>query len=72
VTDKDGPGPDSVTLERTIAAPRETVFDAWLTADDASLPDDPEFRSALVAYAEWGTRLRSRDVPASKQEPGKR
>jgi hemoglobin len=28
-----------------------------LAADDAGLPDDPEFRSALVAYAEWGTRL---------------
>jgi hemoglobin len=28
-----------------------------LAADDAALPDDPEFRSALVAYAEWGTRL---------------
>jgi hemoglobin len=26
-------------------------------ADDAGLPDDPEFRSALMAYAEWGTRL---------------
>jgi hemoglobin len=26
-------------------------------ADDASLPDDAEFRSALVAYLEWGTRL---------------
>jgi hemoglobin len=26
-------------------------------ADDAGLPDDPEFRSALVAYLEWGTRL---------------
>jgi hemoglobin len=26
-------------------------------ADDAELPDDPEFRSALVAYLEWGTRL---------------
>ena len=26
-------------------------------ADDAKLPDDPEFRSALVAYLEWGTRL---------------
>jgi uncharacterized protein YndB with AHSA1/START domain len=33
VTDKPPPGPDSVRLERTIAAPRETVFDAWLTAD---------------------------------------
>ncbi|MGH9278140.1 MAG: group II truncated hemoglobin [Acidimicrobiales bacterium] len=26
-------------------------------ADDAGMPDDPEFRSALVAYLEWGTRL---------------
>jgi hemoglobin len=26
-------------------------------ADDAGLPADPEFRSALMAYAEWGTRL---------------
>lgn len=28
-----------------------------LAADDADLPDDPEFRSALLAYLEWGTRL---------------
>ena len=28
-----------------------------LAADDAGLPTDPEFRSALVAYVEWGTRL---------------
>jgi hemoglobin len=28
-----------------------------LAADDAELPDDPEFRSALVAYLEWGTRI---------------
>lgn len=33
MTGKPRPGPDSVRLERTIAAPRETVFDAWLTAD---------------------------------------
>jgi hemoglobin len=26
-------------------------------ADDAGLPDDPEFRSALLGYLEWGTRL---------------
>ena len=35
---------------------------AWLallldTADELKMPDDPEFRSALVAYLEWGTRL---------------
>ena len=28
-----------------------------LAADDAKLPDDPEFRAALVGYLEWGTRL---------------
>jgi len=28
-----------------------------LAADDAGLPDDPEFRAALVGYLEWGTRL---------------
>jgi hemoglobin len=26
-------------------------------ADDVGLPDDPEFRAALMGYAEWGTRL---------------
>jgi hemoglobin len=30
------------------------VLDA---ADDAALPDDPEFRAAFVGYLEWGTRL---------------
>jgi hemoglobin len=28
-----------------------------LAADEAGLPDDPEFRSAFAAYIEWGTRL---------------
>jgi hemoglobin len=26
-------------------------------ADEAGMPTDPEFRSAFVAYIEWGTRL---------------
>jgi hemoglobin len=26
-------------------------------ADDVGVPSDPEFRSAFVAYIEWGTRL---------------
>ena len=35
---------------------------AWValmldTADEAGLPDDPEFRAAFVGYIEWGTRL---------------
>jgi len=27
------------------------------TADEIGLPDDPEFRSALVGYLEWGSRI---------------
>ena len=27
------------------------------TADEIGIPDDPEFRSAFVAYLEWGSRL---------------
>ena len=26
-------------------------------ADDVGVPDDPEFRAALVGYLEWGSRL---------------
>lgn len=38
-----------------------------LAADDAKLPDDPEFRSALLAYLEWGTRLaRHNSQPRAK------
>ena len=32
----------------------ELLIDA---ADAVGLPDDPEFRSAFMAYVEWGTRL---------------
>ena len=28
-----------------------------LAADDAGLPDDAEFRAAIIGYLEWGTRL---------------
>ena len=27
------------------------------SADEAGLPSDPEFRSAFIAYVEWGTRI---------------
>ena len=40
--------------------PEQRFRFAWLlslAADDAGLPDDPEFRSAFVAYVEWGTRI---------------
>ncbi len=40
----------------------ETQRRRWVSmimdaADEAELPADPEFRSAFVAYVEWGTRL---------------
>jgi len=36
---------------------REWVALLLDTADQLQLPDDPEFRSALVGYLEWGSRL---------------
>ena len=36
---------------------REWVSLLLDTADQLNLPDDPEFRSALVGYLEWGSRL---------------
>ncbi len=40
----------------------ETMRRRWVSllcdaADDVGLPSDPEFRSAFLAYVEWGTRL---------------
>jgi hemoglobin len=42
-----------------ITAEQRVVFVTLLTraADDAELPADPEFRAAIMGYAEWGTRL---------------
>ncbi|MBC8152157.1 MAG: globin [Bacteroidetes bacterium] len=44
------------------------------SADDIGLPDDPEFRSALVGYLEWGSRLavlnsNTAENPIGAQEP---
>jgi hemoglobin len=46
-------------LERHLTeAQRRRWFDLLLdTANEVGLPDDPEFRSALVGYLEWGSRL---------------
>jgi hemoglobin len=38
-------------------------------ADDAELPDDPEFRSALMAYAEWGSRLALQNSQPGAEPP---
>jgi len=37
--------------------PRRWVNLLLDSADEIGLPGDPEFRSALVAYLEWGSRL---------------
>ena len=37
------------------------------SADEAGLPDDPEFRSAFVAYVEWGTRHRQGQLRAGRR-----
>jgi hemoglobin len=35
----------------------DPATDRAASAEDAGLPGDPEFRSAFLAYVEWGTRL---------------
>jgi hemoglobin len=41
------------------------------TADEIGMPDDPEFRSALVGYLEWGSRLAViNSQPGAKVEEG--
>ncbi|HEX4601668.1 MAG TPA: group II truncated hemoglobin [Gemmatimonadales bacterium] len=46
-------------LDRHLTQPQRAQWVRLLleAADEAGLPDDPEFRSALVAYLEWGSRL---------------
>jgi hemoglobin len=65
-------GPDVYTRERggyehmlakhhdlAISSEQRLRFVTLLSraADEAGLPDDPEFRAAIMGYAEWGTRL---------------
>lgn len=38
-------------------------------ADEAGMPTDPEFRSAFVAYIEWGTRLAVANSQAGAEPP---
>ena len=46
-------------LNRHIRPEQRTRWVALLaeTADEVGLPDDPEFRSAFMAYLEWGSRI---------------
>jgi hemoglobin len=60
-TEEHGGYPHMLGMHRGLALTEEQRF-RWVqliaqAADDAGLPDDPEFRSAFLAYVEWGTRL---------------
>jgi hemoglobin len=46
-------------IDLAITPEQRSRFTALMgaAADDAGLPDDPEFRAAFVGYLEWGTRL---------------
>jgi hemoglobin len=39
-------------------------------ADEVGVPDDPEFRSALIGYLEWGTRLAVINSKPGADKPG--
>jgi hemoglobin len=60
-TEELGGYPHMIAKHRDLAITPEQRFRfaslLSLAADDAGLPDDPEFRSAFVAYVEWGTRI---------------
>jgi hemoglobin len=60
-TEEHGGYPHMLSKHRGLAL-TESMRRRWVAlicdaADDAELPADPEFRSAFVAYIEWGTRL---------------
>jgi hemoglobin len=40
-----------------------------LSADEAGLPSDPEFRSAIMAYFEWGTRIAMANAQPGAEPP---
>src|SRR5918997_4000718 len=60
-TDEHGGYPPMLAKHRKRALTEEQrvrwVHMMGAAADEAGLPDDPEFRSAFAAYIEWGTRL---------------
>ena len=41
-------------------------------ADEAGLPDDPEFRAAFLGYIEWGTRLARQNRSPARTSPWRR
>ncbi|NUR87042.1 MAG: oxidoreductase [Nonomuraea sp.] len=59
-------------LGKAITEPQRRRWVSLLmdAADEAGLPDDPEFRSAFLAYIEWGTRIaRHNSQPGANPPP---
>jgi hemoglobin len=74
-TDRHGGYPHMLHKHKDLAITEEQRF-RWLTlialaADDAELPSDPEFRSAFLAYIEWGTRLALANSQPGAEPPPK-
>jgi hemoglobin len=46
-----------IDLDISVEQRRRFVSLMSVAADDAERPADPEFRSAIIGYLEWGTRL---------------
>jgi hemoglobin len=59
-------------LDRHLAEPQRRRWVQLLldAADEVGLPADPEFRSAFVAYIEWGSRLAVINSQPGVAEPG--
>ncbi|MFF5290647.1 group II truncated hemoglobin [Paractinoplanes globisporus] len=59
-------------LGKAITEPQRRRWVSLLTdaADEAGLPDDPEFRAAFIGYIEWGTRIaRANSQPGATPPP---
>lgn len=68
-TEERGGYPHMLGMHEDLAITEDQRF-RWvqliaLAADEAGLSSDPEFRSAFLAYVEWGTRL-----ALSNSQPG--
>src|SRR5919106_322261 len=73
-TEKLGGYPHMVSKHRDLAiTPEQRLRFATLmslAADDAELPADPEFRSAFMAYVEWGPRRAFKTSHPGANAPG--
>jgi hemoglobin len=59
-------------LGRALTEPQRARWAAMIaeSADEAALPADPEFRSAFVAYVEWGSRIAlANSQPGAEPQP---